>query len=80
MNAFRKAGRTTCATQWWIIDYNRQSLDGIVREGLFQRIENTFNAFCWDVIKIKHGAWQQAAFSEDGGDGSTAVRTSSIPR
>jgi pyruvate dehydrogenase E1 component len=24
---------------WWVIDYNRQSLDGVVREGLWQRIE-----------------------------------------
>lgn len=24
---------------WWIIDYNRQSLDGIVAEGLFERLE-----------------------------------------
>lgn len=33
---------------WWIIDYNRQSLDGIVREGLFERIEKIFEAFGWD--------------------------------
>ena len=24
---------------WWIIDYNRQSLDGIVHEGLWERAE-----------------------------------------
>ncbi|MEL6961310.1 MAG: 1-deoxy-D-xylulose-5-phosphate synthase N-terminal domain-containing protein, partial [Pseudomonadota bacterium] len=30
---------------WWIIDYNRQSLDGVVREGLWQRIEAIFKAF-----------------------------------
>ena len=27
---------------WWIIDYNRQSLDGIVREGLHDRITSIF--------------------------------------
>ena len=27
---------------WWIIDYNRQSLDGVVREGLYERIEAIF--------------------------------------
>lgn len=32
---------------WWIIDYNRQSLDGIVREGLFERVEKIFDAFGW---------------------------------
>ena len=53
---------------WWIIDYNRQSLDGIVREGLFERVEKIFDAFGWDVVRVKHGALQQAAFKEPGGD------------
>ncbi len=52
---------------WWIIDYNRQSLDGIVREGLFERIEKIFQAFSWQVIRIKYGALQRAAFAEPGG-------------
>ncbi|MEC3863264.1 transketolase [Mesobacterium sp. TK19101] len=53
---------------WWIIDYNRQSLDGIVREGLFERIEKIFDAFGWDVVRVKYGALQRAAFEEPGGD------------
>ncbi len=53
---------------WWIIDYNRQSLDGVVREGLWQRIEAIFSAFGWDVVRLKHGALQRAAFAEPGGD------------
>lgn len=52
---------------WWIIDYNRQSLDGIVREGLFARIEQIFDAFGWDVVRVKYGALQRAAFAEPGG-------------
>ena len=52
---------------WWIIDYNRQSLDGIVRERLFERIEKIFDAFGWDVVRIKHGTVQRAAFREAGG-------------
>jgi pyruvate dehydrogenase E1 component len=52
---------------WWIIDYNRQSLDGIVREGLFGRIEKIFDAFGWDVVRVKYGALQRAAFDEPGG-------------
>ena len=51
-----------------IIDYNRQSLDGVVREGLWQRIEAIFGAFGWDVVRLKYGALQQAAFAEPGGD------------
>ncbi len=53
---------------WWVIDYNRHSLDGVVREGLYDRIEATFKAFGWDVVRLKHGAIQEAAFAEPGGD------------
>lgn len=53
---------------WWIIDYNRQSLDGIVRQGLFERVEKIFEAFGWDVVRIKHGVLQRSAFAEPGGE------------
>ena len=53
---------------WWIIDYNRQSLDGIVREGLFERVEKIFDAFGWDVVRVKYGKLQHEAFEEPGGD------------
>ena len=53
---------------WWIIDYNRQSLDGIVREGLFERVEKIFDAFGWDVVRVKYGKLQREAFEEPGGD------------
>jgi pyruvate dehydrogenase E1 component len=50
------------------IDYNRQSLDGVVREGLYDRIESSVRAFGWDVVRIKHGTMQEAAFAEPGGE------------
>ena len=53
---------------WWIIDYNRQSLDGIVREGLFERIEKIFDTFGWDVVRVKYGTAQRKAFAEPGGE------------
>ena len=53
---------------WWIIDYNRQSLDGVVREGLWQRVEKIFDAFGWDVVRVKYGTLQRAAFAEPGGE------------
>ncbi|WP_085884018.1 1-deoxy-D-xylulose-5-phosphate synthase N-terminal domain-containing protein [Oceanibacterium hippocampi] len=53
---------------WWVIDYNRQSLDGVVREGLSDRIEAIFGAFGWDVVILKYGALQRAAFAEPGGE------------
>jgi pyruvate dehydrogenase E1 component len=53
---------------WWIIDYNRQSLDGIIREGLYGRIDAIFRSFGWDVISLKYGKLQHAAFQEPGGE------------
>ncbi|MDP8917571.1 MAG: transketolase, partial [Pseudomonadota bacterium] len=32
---------------WWIIDYNRQSLDAVIREGLWERFEALFRNFGW---------------------------------
>jgi pyruvate dehydrogenase E1 component len=52
---------------WWVIDYNRQSLDAVIREGLWARFEAIFRNFGWDVIILKHGRLQQAAFDEAGG-------------
>lgn len=53
---------------WWIIDYNRQSLDGVVHEGLWVRIEAIFKAFGWRVEVLRFGALQRAAFAEPGGE------------
>ena len=53
---------------WWIIDYNRQSLDAVIREGLYDRFETMFRNFGWDVVTLKYGRLQQAAFGEGGGD------------
>ncbi|MCY4445076.1 MAG: transketolase [Rhodobacteraceae bacterium] len=53
---------------WWVIDYNRQSLDSVVHEGLWERIEEIFRAFGWQVIRLKYGHSQQQAFKEPGGE------------
>src|SRR5215469_12309305 len=53
---------------WWIIDYNRQSLDAVIREGLWARYEALFKAFGWDVVILKYGALLQQAFREPGGE------------
>ena len=52
---------------WWIVDYNRQSLDAVIREGLWEKFESMFRNFGWDVVILKHGALQEAAFKEPGG-------------
>ncbi len=66
--ALQEGWKNDLRNTWWIIDYNRQSLDGIVREGLFARIEKIFDAFGWDVVRVKYGVLQRAAFEEPGGD------------
>ncbi|KQU95520.1 transketolase [Mesorhizobium sp. Root102] len=60
-----KHGLRNC---WWIVDYNRQSLDAVVREGLWERFESIFRNFGWDVVILKHGSLQEAAFAEPGGE------------
>ncbi|WP_170574915.1 1-deoxy-D-xylulose-5-phosphate synthase N-terminal domain-containing protein [Ruegeria atlantica] len=66
--ALQEGWKNNLRNTWWIIDYNRQSLDGIVREGLFERIEKIFDAFGWDVVRVKHGVLQRTAFDEPGGE------------
>jgi pyruvate dehydrogenase E1 component len=59
-----KQGVRNC---WWIIDYNRQSLDAVVREGLWERYEALFRAFGWEVVILKYGSLLEAARQEPGG-------------
>ena len=53
---------------WWVVDYNRQSLDAVVREGLWAKFESMFRNFGWDVVVLRHGTLQEAAFREPGGE------------
>ncbi|MGE0225128.1 MAG: 1-deoxy-D-xylulose-5-phosphate synthase N-terminal domain-containing protein [Acetobacteraceae bacterium] len=53
---------------WWIVDYNRQSLDSVVPDRLFGRIEGLFRDMGWNVVTIKYGRRLQAAFAREGGD------------
>lgn len=59
----------------WIVDYNRQSLDGhrITNEHIWGgtdaiRIENTMKANGWEVIQVRHGYKRKALFAKPGGD------------
>ena len=40
---------------WWVIDYNRQSLDGVVNDRLFGRIGEMFELVGWRVVTLKYG-------------------------
>ena len=53
---------------WWVIDYNRQSLDAVVSDRIFQRMDSIFRAVGWNVVTLKYGRLMRAAFAEKGGD------------
>ncbi len=53
---------------WWVIDYNRQSLDGVVNEHLFRVIGRMFRSVGWNVVTVKYGRKQMEAFAKPGGD------------
>jgi len=54
---------------WWIVDYNRQSLDSVVPDRLFGRIEGLFRDMGWNCVTIKYGRKLEAAFAREGGEG-----------
>ncbi len=53
---------------WWVIDYNRQSLDAVVSDRLFGQIDRIFGAMGWEVVTLKYGKLLEAAFAKTGGD------------
>ncbi|MBY0335000.1 MAG: transketolase [Acetobacteraceae bacterium] len=53
---------------WWVVDYNRQSLDSVVQDRLFGRIEGLFRDMGWNVVTLKYGRRLQAAFAREGGE------------
>ena len=53
---------------WWVVDYNRQSLDSVVSERLFGRIEDIFRTTGFEVVELKYGSRLQAVFRRPGGE------------
>jgi pyruvate dehydrogenase E1 component len=52
---------------WWIVDYNRQSLDATTMDRMFRRFDDIFETCGWRTVTLKHGRLQRAAFEEQGG-------------
>lgn len=52
---------------WWIVDYNRQSLDNTTADRMFRRFDDIFETCGWRVVTLKYGKLQQAAFMKPGG-------------
>jgi pyruvate dehydrogenase E1 component len=59
-----KHGLDNC---WWVIDYNRQSLDSVVSDRLFMKMAGLFENLGWKVVLLKYGKLLQRAFAEPGG-------------
>jgi pyruvate dehydrogenase E1 component len=53
---------------WWIVDYNRQSLDATTSDRMWDRFDDIFETAGWEVLTLKYGARQRAAFAEPGGE------------
>ena len=66
--ALLEAWKHQVANVWWIIDYNRQSLDAIVADRFFNRLDTVFRTMEWRVITLKYGKRLEAAFGRRGGD------------
>ena len=52
---------------WWIVDYNRQSLDHTTADRMFDRFDDIFATCGWRVLTLKSGKLQKAAFARAGG-------------
>ena len=52
---------------WWVVDYNRQSLDATTADRMFRRFDDIFETCGWRVLTLKYGKRQLAAFKMPGG-------------
>jgi len=52
---------------WWIVDYNRQSLDATTADRMFDRFDDIFETAGWRVVTLKWGKAQARAFARPGG-------------
>ncbi len=52
---------------WWIVDYNRQSLDSTSPDRMFDRFDEIFASCGWRVITLRYGKALEAAFDTPGG-------------
>ena len=53
---------------WWIVDYNRQSLDATSVDRMFERFDEIFESCGWRVETLKYGKLLETAFKEECGE------------
>jgi len=49
---------------WWIVDYNRQSLDATSADRMFERFDEIFSSCGWRVVELRHGKRLKAALGK----------------
>jgi pyruvate dehydrogenase E1 component len=52
---------------WWIIDYNRQSLDAVISAPLTGKLTTVFENMGWRVVTLKYGKRLRALQTQPGG-------------
>src|SRR3954470_16931498 len=55
---------------WWIVDYNRQSLDATSADRMFERFDEIFASCGWRVVELRYGKRLRAAL-----DGNPKLET-----
>jgi pyruvate dehydrogenase E1 component len=49
---------------WWIVDYNRQSLDATSADRMFERFDEIFRSCGWRVAELRYGKKLKAALDK----------------
>jgi pyruvate dehydrogenase E1 component len=50
---------------WWIVDYNRQSLDATSADRMFERFDEIFRSCGWRVVELRYGRRLTRALGEN---------------
>ena len=53
---------------WWIVDYNRQSLDATSADRMFERFDEIFRSCGWRTVELRYGKKLAAALAQASGD------------
>jgi pyruvate dehydrogenase E1 component len=50
---------------WWIVDYNRQSLDATSADRMFERFDEIFRSCGWRVVELRYGTRLKLALDDN---------------
>ena len=73
--ALLEASKLDIRNNWWIIDYNRQSLDNISPDGGDRQVDRLFRAHGFTVVPIKYGKKLLALFNS----GAVGTKLRKVP-